>query len=362
MYQKDLLAFGQWGDKRAKPLGISEIKWQKHSLFPLHKLKNRYFTLYYDDGLISSPEAIKFINLLEIMRDGYCKQYGIFLPETIFVYLYRDSITVKEFNCYSNSFNTIWLKFSDRQSFLMPQKGSPIYTIAHELARISFQPLSDEYPPAIGADDWSHYAPLVGIVPYVYKCLSDTAWFSKYSYQDYGISLFEKIYQGAENTYAWLLYEIDKKYGKEMIGKAIKMVIKNKYWRHPKMKDFMVVLGKLTKDKKIINQIKNAYPTPFEHSLSRWKRWKGFGFKPYLEEMFIFENRYVIDSIIPNSYADSVGIEQGDELVMINGFDLGSKKADAYKSLLHKNPGDKITFIIRKKKSNELKQVIVLIK
>jgi len=227
------------------------------------------------------------------------------------------------------------------------------------MARISLQPLSNEYPPGIGADDWSHYAPLVGIVPYVDSILADSAWFTKYDYKSFGITMFKTIYKGRENTYAWLLYEIDKRYGKEIIGNAIKDVIECRYWRHPDIVEFMSVLGKKTEDKDIIEKIKKAYPTPFEHSLLRWKRWKKFGFEPPLQDMFI-ENKFTIDGIVSGSVADSAGFKKNDIIVKIDGFNQREQKADCYRNLLRKDVGDKIIFTI--KKDSKTKQLEILIK
>lgn len=361
MYQKDLTLLGKWFYEKDKPLGIAEIKWNNQPPRLFDTLWSKHFKLYFGENLLFPHEAKKIIKLLEIMYECFSKEYEIYLPETIFVYFYGDSLCPGEFNCYSNPFNTIWLKFQGRKSLLMPQKGSPIYTLAHEMARISLQPLSNEYPPAIGADDWSHYAPLCGIVPYVYEKLKDSAWIANYDYQSYGIPLFEKIYQGGENTYAWLLYEIDKKYGKKMIGDAIKSVVRDKYWRHPEMKSFMDTLVKMTSDRNLIARMDKAYPTPFEHSLSKWKRWRDFGFRPTLEDMFIFKSIFIIDSVISGSSADSLGFYQGDEIVLIDNFNLKTHKADAYKNLLYKNKGDKIIFAIKSKKLRELKKVIITI-
>lgn len=256
------------------------------------------------------------------------------MPDTIYIYLYQDTTIGKaDYKCYSSPINTVWLKYKNKENFFKPKEGSPIYTLAHEFARISFQPLSNEYPPSLGADDWSHYAPLCGIVPYVKEKLGDTAWFYPYNYEDFGIPLFEKIYKGAENTYAWILYQIDKKYGKKIIGEAIKKSIEHSWFRHPDMRKFMKILGQIIGDKKIMEKIKKAYPTPFEHSLLKWKRWKDPGFIPTLQKMFIYHN-FKIENIKENSVAEKAGFKKGDEILMINGIDINKNKADCYKNLL----------------------------
>ncbi|OYD15785.1 hypothetical protein CH330_04755, partial [candidate division WOR-3 bacterium JGI_Cruoil_03_51_56] len=346
MYEQELTCCGdlKWVDGRFE---ATEVKWYSHPARNLEVLSDKHVKLYYEKELLTPTEAEKLLRLTRVEYNGFTEQYGICMPETVFIYVYQAETPHQGFSTYSNPINTIWMRVSNRQQLLHPEKGNPICTFAHEFARISLQPFADAYPPAKGADDWSHYAPFVGIIPYVDSILGDSAWFTPCDYQSYGIPLFEKLYKGGEDTYAWLLYEIDQKFGKRLIGDAIRKVAECKHWRHPDMEAFMTALGQMTKDEDVIERIVAAYPTPFEHSFYRFRKWERIGIKPVLDRMF-FDNTFVIDSVVAGSLADSLGFEQGDAITKIDGFLTDTQKAACKRNLLLKNKGDRLVFTIQK--------------
>jgi len=350
MYESDLSAIGEWGFAKDK-LCITNIKWFKHPERKLRVERFKNIKLYYDGNLFSTSQAHKFARLMNNIYVVYDSIYSIPMPETVFIYVYLSQEERTRYTTYSQPFNTIWSKIEDKESFLKGEIHNPILSYAHEMARVSFQPFSSVYPPSIGADDWSHYAPMVGVIPYLYSIYGDTAWFYSYPYQKNGIPNFEKLIEGANSTYESILYDIDKKYGKEIIGKAINLSIPSPYFRHVDIKKFMKVLCGLIDDRKIKKRIENGFPTPFEHSLFRWKRWKPLGISPEMEEMF-WKNEFIVKDVKKGSIADSLGIKPGDCLLQIEGYSVRKKKDWAYRSLLSKNDGDTVFMVFKRGKKN----------
>jgi len=95
------------------------------------------------------------------------------------------------------------------------------------------------------------------------------------------------------------------------------------------IENFMEKLAGATGDTSIMNKVKNAWPTPFEHSF--WRRMEPTGMHPELD---VWNNNWVIDSITPGSPADSVGIRLGDVIVKVNGHKVDTEKMWVHRSVL----------------------------
>ena len=120
------------------------------------------------------------------------------------------------------------------------------------------------------------------------------------------------------------------------------------------MKKFMNTLADLVKDKKIKEKVQRGFPTPFEHSLYRWKGWEPLGIKPSLVRM-LWNNEFTVKEVEKGSLADSLGIKKGDSLKQIDGYDVDKKKDWAYRSILLKKDKESIQMVfIRNKKKIEI--------
>ncbi|RKY03018.1 MAG: hypothetical protein DRP55_02020 [Spirochaetes bacterium] len=346
MYEDDFSAIGEW-QWRGNGLEITRINWISHPERHLLKKAWKHIKVYYDSNLFTSREALKFLKLMNSMYMVYDSIYSIPMPETVYVYIYLSKDDKIKYTLYSIPFNTIWCKVESREGFFRAVRHR-IVSFAHEMARISFQPISKEYPPSIGADDWSQYAPMVGVVPYIDSIYGDTAWFYPVPYQKDGLPLFLNLIKGVKWTYESILYEIDRKYGKGIIGKAISRSIPSPYFRLVDIKVFMDTLGSLVRDEGIRERIKRGIPTPFHHSLYRWKRWKPMGITPSLDDMF-FKSRFCVEAVEKGSVADSLGIKPGDVLMEVEGYSVEREKEWAYRSLLLKKEGEGVRMVFKRK-------------
>ena len=349
---------------QAGKLVVKEIKWFPHRKIGLNVLESQHIKLHWDEDLLSRQEAQGFVRLMEVIYRGYQEQYGLVLADTVRIYL-RLNPDNGYLRLYDNTFDAIWCTTESREDFLNTQRR-PISAWAHEFARMTFQPFVDEskrIPPAPVSNDWSHYAPMIGIVPYVKSVLGDSAWLVRYDYyKENGPPLFERVYKGGENTYAYRLYEIDKRYGKKKIGEAIKKAknvnhvffFHGKYWRNPDMVKFMEDLAASTGDQKVIERVRQSEITPFEQSLA----WKPIGFVPNLTNM-VWNHRFVIDSVRAGTPADTAGFKKSDEIVKIDGYDTYRQKSLCYRNLLFKNDGDEVAFVIKRNGSLLTKKIYV---
>jgi predicted metalloprotease with PDZ domain len=197
---------------------------------------------------------------------------------------------------------------------------------------------------------------MVGIMPYVQAALGSSAWFTPGKLAQLGIPRFLKLYRGCEGTYAWLLYQIDQEYSQRSIGEAIQVVLAGQDTRVADIREFMTTLGAKINDAKYIRRIAAAFPTPLDHTLFGVAGWRDLGARPNLDEMFA-SNAFTIKTVEPGSIAKSLGFRPGDRILTIDGFNPARDKAQCLRSLLKKERGQPVTFIVQR---SRLQQRIVM--
>ena len=322
------------GNFKEKGLKVDALFVSRENPIELQKTEYREISLFYNT--LSKTTAMKIAKLLHVMYIGITKSYKIRMPPKIFVYIYKELRGEPYYAGYTDSYNTIWQKKikTSEEEFLDPS-SKMILILAHEMSRLAFQPYihdrSKRDPLRTASDDWCHYCQFTRVIPYIWNELGRDAWPVKYNYnEEWGEERFKKIYKGAEDTYAHILYKIDKKFGADLIGRVLNQVTENGLNKvGVDIELFMQKLGAAIGDTSIMNEIKNAWPTPLEHSF--WKRMEHTGLLPNLD---FWNNDFVIDSVLPGSPADSIGIMPGDVIVKINGFNVHTEKARAYRSVL----------------------------
>jgi hypothetical protein len=345
MYERNLTCYGSFVS-HGDAMVASGVVWPPQARVDIRTYCDRNIVLRYESGLLTDAEAARFCRLAQVEYRGYDSILRVYMPPTIHIYLRSSGRPSQAITCYSVAQGTIWIGAENRQALLQPT-SNPVLTLAHELGRIALQPLSREYPQGMGADDWSHYAPMAVILPWVSNVLGDSAWIVPYEYRTGGIDKFLRLYRGGQRTYAWMLYEIGSKYGIQLIGDAARRVVSDSNWRHPEMTAFMDTLAGMTHDTAVAAAVSRAFPTPFEHSFYRALRWRETGMKPTLDRMFL-EHTFVVESVPAGSLADSMGFRAGDSLVAIDGIPTDSKKDVCKRSLLHKEKGAEIIYSIRR--------------
>ena len=323
------------GNFNKKTLAVDTLVVYRENPIKFHKLEDRKISLFYTT--LSRKNAKKLLRLLHTMYSAITDQFKISLPEKIYVYVSKRPHNKFAYTGYTDGYNTIWQKkITTEKEFFSPD-SKMIIVFAHEFARLAFQPYihnqSKQGPLRAGSDDWCHYCQFTKVIPYVWDKLGEDAWPIRYNYnKEWGESKFNKIYKGAKDTYAYLLYKIDKKFGTETIGKVLNEVTENGINRvGVDIGLFMEKLGDATGDTSIIREIKDAFPTPLEHSFRR--KMEPLGVVPNLTVDF-WNNEFKIASIVPDSPADSLGIKPGDIIMKVNGYDVYTHKALAYRSIL----------------------------
>ncbi len=350
-YTDDATAIGLW-HAEGNRMVVDSLQWIPHDPLPLENLVEGPIALFYDADLLKIGEARKVARLLATIYDAY-EALGLSLPDTVYAYVYQAWVSHRRWALYSNAYNTFWHKVRDKRFLLNPEDSKPILGYAHEMARLSLQPLCKDpdkgyLPWTLGADDWSHFGPMIGVIPYVHQVLGDSAWLVPYDYLTLeGPALFRKIYHGAQNTFAWILYEIDSLYGRPTLVQGIREWRKKNPTQLPDIEEFVTAIAKKTQDPVVLRQAQKAMATPFEHTLSRWKRWKPLGFFPPLERMFFYSD-FEVDSVDSGSVVWEAGLRAGDVLVAVNGYPVETQKADAYRSLLFLEPGGQFTVKVRR--------------
>ncbi len=344
MYERDLSCYGKL-TRVGNEFVAADVVWQPHDRTPLRTLRISHIVLHHEPALLNDSEATRFARLALVEYQSYDSVLSVPMPDTVHIYLHSTTVPPQSFTWYSLP-QTIWCGVKDRDALLHPV-ANPVLSLAHEFARISLQPLSHEYPQSLGADDWSHYAPMAVMLPEVEHLLGDTAWISPLDYRTGGLEKFLRMYLGGERTYAWILYEVGQRYGTTLIGDAVRRVVNDPNWRHPDMAAFMDTLGILTGDTVIQAEIRRAFPTPFELSFYRALRWRETGMSPTLDRMFS-ESRFVVDSVPVGSLADSTGFRAGDSIVAIDGVSTVTLKDVCKRDLLHKGYGVEILYSIRR--------------
>ena len=184
--------------------------------------------MFYDH--ISKKDAQKILSVISTMRQAII-DFGLQYDYTITVYLTKDYSNRILASSYTDALNTFWSKFESPEEFYSAERMQMVI-FAHEMARIAFQPwLMDQEkigPLHHVANDWSHYFQNTYIIPYVWEKLGAEGWPNPYDYNaKYGLNEFLSLYTGCNNTYAQILFEIDKKFGREIIAEVVNEVTDN---------------------------------------------------------------------------------------------------------------------------------------
>jgi hypothetical protein len=321
----------------------TDLTWQRQPARPLRLRFGDHVRLYCDSTQIASGGQAKLLRLLEVEYEGYSQLYGIKMPEAVSVYGYNDTTLAWSDAVYNVPFGIIWHKRLAPEALAHPRTA---LSLAHELAHVAFQGLSSRNPLGRGCEDWGDYAPLIGIMPYVRQVLGDSAWPAGLDSAARGPEFFERLYRGAPHTYASLLEEGDRRFGKPLVGRSINEVLPVRWVRLGDMEQFMAALGRLSGDGDFARRVAAGYPSPLSYRLHGDLGWHDFGFKPDLDAMSI-AGRFVIDSVAPGSPADSAGFRAGDTLVAIDGHDLATARDDCWRELVCKSPNDTLFFGVR---------------
>jgi hypothetical protein len=190
----------------------------------LSRIDSGHVSLHYNT--LSESQATTIVQLLDALYDGIAVEYGVAFPDKVTAYIYLAPPDDRKYYCYTDAISTFWYKIGTSreqglEGFLSPDNEA-VLIFAHEMARMAFQPsITDpaKYQPfSTNADDWSHYFQFTCLIPYVWEKLGEDAWPVKHDYnQSSGRNQFETIYAGCDNTYAALLYEIGRNYGRDVI-------------------------------------------------------------------------------------------------------------------------------------------------
>lgn len=330
----------QWQGNRLLTI---DVTWQRQPVRPLRLATGDHVRLYCDSTQFASGEQARLLRLLEVEYDGYTQLYGVKMPETVSVYGYNDTNLARTEAVYDVPFGIIWHKRLAPDAVAHPRTA---LSLAHELAHVAFQGLTDRNPLRRGCEDWGDYAPLIAIMPYVRQVLGDSAWPARLDSAARGRGFFTQLYRGAPHTYAALLEEADRRFGKIVIGRAVNEVLPVRWVRLGDMEQFMAALGRLSGDSGFARRVAAGYPSPLSYRLSGDLGWQDFGFSPNLDAMSL-AGRFVIDSVAAGGAADSAGLHAGDTLVSIDGHDLATARDDCWRELVRKRPGDMLTVTVR---------------
>jgi len=262
--------------------------------------------------------------------------YGIDLREPIDVYLYEADVDTLRIRTYTDAYNTFWSKHRDLTAAVRNTDLPLVITFGHELARLTFQPrINDpdkQGPLRFYADDWSHYFEFKVLIPAVWERLGYSAWPIEHDFNEaWGEKKFYRWYQGAEDTYAFLLSIIDDRYGDRLIGETVNRLTNGGAKRWIGIEEFMAELAGATGDTELIRKVDGAYPTSLEYSICR--RIEPLGFAPSLDEM-IETNQFVVDSVEVGGAAGVSGLRTGDRIVRVNGLDFATQKGLVHRGIL----------------------------
>lgn len=304
--------------------------------------------LYYDT--FTDAEATTIARYVDALRSVAADEFGIGMPERIYVYLYSAVVEETRVRMYTDAWNTFWCKMTKPKEEFLGIDMAPV-AFAHEVARLAFQPVvgdpAKRHPYSHYNDDWSHYFQFTVLVPSVWEKLGPACWPAPNDFHEtWGRSRFERLYRGAEDTYAALLAQIEKKHGRRFIGLTLNESTHDGARRNIDIEEFMMRLAEATGDASMVRQVAEALPSTLEWSTD--KRMEPLGFYPRLEHMFD-DHCFVVDSVAVGSPADSLGMQPGDEIAAINGFDLDTGKARAHRSVLEAIHADgSLRFVVRR--------------
>ena len=347
---EDHLATGNFKFEYSK-IVVDSIEILKRETQELTKISSENSDLLYRG--INTSDAEKILNFITKMRN-IISDYGIVLNKKFTVYIYPEASDDKYPTTYTDAFNTFWSKFNCTGNELFRPEDRLIIRLAHETARLTFQPKL-KTPKNIARittpydDSWSHYFQFTVLIPGVWKQLGINAWPIPFNYnKEFGEEFFNNIYKGCDQTYASILYKIDKKYGKKIIANTINELTNNGRIRYYLMEDFMNELAKRTGDQEII-----SYTAESITSYMEWRyghRIEPLGFTPSLDDM-MWSSDFEVSTVEPNSPADEAGLKHGDVFIEFNGYNLATQKNFAQKKGLEMIAEDGwFTFKIKRNK------------
>ncbi len=331
-YKDDRLAYGSLvrGGGRIE---LGEVTYASKKPRRLDRVTLGNVRFYYDT--FADDEAATIARYVNALRDVAADGFGIRMPERIYVYLYSAVVEETRVRMYTDAWNTFWCKMTKPKDEFLGMDMAPV-AFAHEVARLAFQPVvgdsAKRHPYSPYNDDWSHYFQYTVLVPSVWEKLGRECWPAANDFHEtWGRSRFEKLYHGADDTYAAILAKIEKKHGRRVIGRTLNEFTHDGVRRNVDIEEFMTRLAAATGDTSFARQVAEALPSTLEWSTN--KRMEPLGFFPRLEPM-VDDHCFVVDSVAVGSPADSVGMRPGDEIVAIDGFDLDTGKARAHRSVL----------------------------
>lgn len=343
-YADDRLAYGQWlPTDPGRVLG--ETIYESKAPRRLQEIVVGHVQLYYDT--FTAPEAKTIARFVDELRSVATDDFGIRMPQKIYVYLYRAAVVETRVQMYTDAWNTFWCKMTKPKDEFLGIGMAPV-AFAHEVARLAFQPVIGDppkrHPYSSFNDDWSHYFQYTVLIPAVWEAHGPACWPAPNDFHEtWGRSRFARLYHGAEDTYAALLTAIEKMHGREIIGRTLNELTHNGARPNLAIEDFMVHLAAATEDSSIVRRISQALPSTLEWSLN--KRMLPLGFFPRLEQM-IDDHCFAVDSVAVGSPAELAGIEAGAEIVGIDGFDFETAKGHAHRCILeaiHANGSIRLT-------------------
>ncbi len=331
-YPDDRLAYGSLvrGPGRVE---LGEVTYENKEPRQLDQITVSHVRLYYDT--FDSQEAETIARYVDALRGVAADEFGIRMPERIYVYLYRAAVEETRVRMYTDAWNTFWSKMTMPKVEFLRISMAPV-AFAHEVARLAFQPVvgdpEKQHPFSPYNDDWSHYFQYTVLVPSVWEKLGSECWPAPNDFHEtWGRSRFDRLYSGAEDTYAALLCAIERRYGRPLIGRTLNLFTHDGARRNLAIEEFMALLAEATGDTTMVRRVAEALPSTLEWSTN--KRMEPLGFFPRLEHM-VDDHCFVVDSVAVGSPADSIGMRPGDEIVGINGFDLDTSKGRAHRSVL----------------------------
>jgi hypothetical protein len=331
-YRDDRLAYGSLV-RGAGRVDLGEVTYASKEPRQLEEVTVGRVRLHYDT--LNAREAESIARFVDALQEVASEEFGIRMPEKIYVYLYSAAIEETRVRMYTDAWNTFWSKMTKPKDEFLGMSMAPA-SFAHEVARLAFQPVVEDpakrHPFSSYNDDWSHYFQYTVLIPSVWSRLGPEGWSVPNDFHEtWGRSRFERLYSGAQDTYASLLSVIEKKHGRRIIGRTLNAMTHDGARRNIGIEEFMARLAEATGDTSLVRQVAEALPSTLEWSTNR--RMEAFGFFPRLEHM-IDDHLFAVDSVATGSPADLAGIRPGDEIVGINGFDLDRSKARAHRSVL----------------------------
>ncbi len=289
--------------------------------------------LFFAPDFLRAEEARHLARTLQAMFQSVGDPpYRFPLPESVRVYVYPLPPGKRRHpTTYSEPSGWIWFRVKDRKDLLTSCRY--LLTLAHEVARITFQPVVEDSAKRTGftptGDDWSHVGPILVTLPYLAAHLKNP-WFVRCDLGALGPKRFDTWYRGAHRTYAWIMARWIREGHADALAQVIRKHLKKR--RHPDLVAIMEEAAEKIGGEEP-KRVEEAFTTPLEHSLRYTGRWGDPGFRPSLEIM-AQTHRFVIEKVLPGSPAWKAGFRPGDRIVAMEGWDLETHKAEAWRAAL----------------------------